>query len=158
MGWCFLIMPRKNEFKIVKEVTDKLGLENKTDGTIVRYKKVKYTKPDGIYEYKDIIIVLDAKSEGSKFIGQLESYLPAEKKLNPNKQIFGIKYNGAEHYVYLNSIDNLLPDAKILADKEYYYNIAHNKELDKTEIYTKTRAINNILHSMGLSSLLDRMV
>jgi hypothetical protein len=40
---------KKSEFKIVKEVTDKLGLENQTDGTIVRYKNVKYTKPDGIY-------------------------------------------------------------------------------------------------------------
>jgi hypothetical protein len=147
-----------SEFAIVKEVSDKLGLENKTDGTIVRYKNAAYTKPDGIYEYKDIIIILDAKSEGSKFVDQLESYLPAEKKLNPKKQVFGIKYNGAEHYVYLNTIENLLPDAKVLADKEYYYNVAHSKELDKTEIYTKTRTINKILHSMGLTSLLDRMV
>jgi hypothetical protein len=148
----------KSEFEIVSEVSNKLGLPNQTDGTIVRYSGVKFTKPDGVYSYKDIIIILDAKAEGHKFTGQLESYLVGEKKLNPRKQIFGIKYNGAEHYVYLNSIDNLLPDAKILADKEYYYNIAHSKELDKTEIYTKTRAINNILHSMGLSSLLDRMV
>jgi hypothetical protein len=88
----------------------------------------------------------------------LESYLPAERKLNPKKQIFGIKYNGSEHYVYLNSIENLLTDAKVLADKEYYYNIAHSKELDKTEIYTQTRSINNILHKMGLTSLLERMV
>jgi hypothetical protein len=82
----------------------------------------------------------------------------AEKEMNPKKHVFGIKYNGSEHYVYLDTIDNLLPDAKVLADKEYYYNIAHSKELDKTEIYTKTRNINNILHSMGLSSLLERMV
>ncbi len=152
-------MPKKTEFQIVKEVTDKLGLENKTDGSIVRYnKKYHHRKPDGLYEYKDIVIVLDAKAEGEKFIGQLEDYLPAEKEKQPKKHVFGIKYNGKHHYAYLNEITNLLPDAKVLADKEYYYNLAHNFELDKTEIYKMSREINHILHNMGLASLLDRMV
>jgi hypothetical protein len=116
-------MRKKSEFQIVKEIEKKLGLENLTDGTLKIYNGMglKHDKPDGRFEYKDIVIVLDAKAEGNNYAEQLADYIKGERKKEPKKNVFGIFYNGVSHYVYLNSI-------------------------------------NDILHKMGLTDLLDRMV
>ncbi|MDT3947990.1 N-6 DNA methylase [Staphylococcus haemolyticus] len=155
-------MEHKSEFEIVKEVTMKIGLENKTDGSLIRYSNTDFPnivarKPDGIYEYENLIIVLDAKAEGGKFTNQLEDYIYAEKIMNPMKDIIGIKYNGVETHVYKDYITNKLDDNH-LADYKYYLTLFANKTIDQTKIYRLTRNINNNLNDLGLESLIDRMI
>lgn len=150
----------KSEFEVVKKFEKTLGLENLTDGTIVRYdrNKFKHTKPDGIFEYKNYIIVLDAKAEGKSFTNQLKDYLIAEKALNPRKVVFGIQYNITDYKCWKNDFDNLLIENNRPGDKEFYYTIANNIAIDKSKIYNITASLNTILSSLGLTSLLNRIV
>lgn len=155
-------MNEKSEFEIVKEVTLKIGLENKTDGSLVRYSvddvpDIIARKPDGVYEHENVIIILDAKAEGKNFSGQLEDYLIAERKINPMKDIIGIKYNGIVAEIFVNDINNKIDD-NFIGDYKYYKGFFQNKTIDQTKIYHLTRTINNKLNNLGLESLLDRMI
>jgi len=152
----------KSEFEIVKDATLKIGLENKTDGSLIRYSATEFPniiarKPDGIYEYENLIIVLDAKAEGVNFTNQLEDYIYAEKIMNPMKDIIGIKYNGINTEIYKDYIDNKLADS-FIGDYKYYLSLFENKTIDQTKIYQLTRNINNRLNDLGLESLIDRMI
>ncbi|MDC4182555.1 N-6 DNA methylase [Mycoplasma bradburyae] len=93
---------QKTEFEIVNEFTNKLGLKNKTDGTLFIYKKPNKAhslslKPDGYYYLDGVTFILDAKAEGKSFEGQLEDYMKLEK--NPN--FIGFKYNGKSFECYI---------------------------------------------------------
>ena len=105
----------RSEFDIVREFTHKLGLPNRTDGTLFIYKgsKGESTKPDGYYFYEGITFILDAKAEGVRFSGQLQSYM----KLESNENFIGFEYNGIDFRCYING---KLSDELILQDKDYY--------------------------------------
>ena len=86
-------MPR-TEFQNVKDFTNILGIQNKTDGTLFLYKKPITSecvalKPDGYYFKDGVTFILDAKAENKNFSGQLEDYM----KLEPNKNFIGFKYS-----------------------------------------------------------------
>lgn len=150
----------KSEFEIVKQVTRFIGLPNKTDGTLVRYKNVeniRFKKPDGVYEADDLVIILDAKSEGKKFTGQLDHYLIGEKEINPSKKIIGIQYNGVDVNIFKDNISNKLDD-EFIGDYRYYLTLFQDKKIDQKNIYNLTRNINNQLNDLGLEVLLDRMI
>src|SRR5699024_584604 len=152
----------KSEFEIVKDATLKIGLENKTDGSLIRYSATEFPniiarKPDGIYEYENLIIVLDAKAEGVNFTNQLEDYIYAEKIMNHVIDLIGIKYNGINTEIYKDYIDNKLADS-FIGDYKYYLSLFENKTIDQTKIYQLTRNINNRLNDLGLESLIDRMI
>lgn len=137
----------KNEFQIVEEFSNELGLKNQTDGSIPIYKKTKSgeyqaTKPDGYYFFDGVIFVLDAKAEGKPFVGQINDYLILEKHQN----VIGFEYNGNLLNVYIKEGKNkkLLKNEKIIQDHTYYKNkyfpqiIENNEEL--IDIYAKQLA------------------
>ncbi|MES3518733.1 HsdM family class I SAM-dependent methyltransferase [Mycoplasmoides gallisepticum] len=109
----------KTEFEIVNEFTNKLGLKNKTDGTLFIYKKPNKNhsmslKPDGYYYLDGVTFILDAKAEGKEFEGQLEDYMKLEK--NPN--FIGFKYNGKSFECYVQG-KLVKEETKIKTAKEY---------------------------------------
>ncbi|AHH45269.1 HsdM family class I SAM-dependent methyltransferase [Mesomycoplasma bovoculi] len=111
---------KDKEFDVVKDFTNKLGLKNRTDGTIPFYKKItngkQATKPDGYFYYEGITFILDAKAEGKKFTGQLKDYMTNE----PNPNFIGFEYNKSELRVYLKG--ELVASETTVQNKEYYKN------------------------------------
>jgi type I restriction-modification system DNA methylase subunit len=109
-------MSKKSEFDIVSEFSNALGLENKTDGSLFIYKAEKgiSTKPDGYYYYEGITFILDAKSYGGKFCGQLEDYMSLES----NENYIGFKYNGIDFECYIKG--KLESSETTIKNKEYY--------------------------------------
>ncbi len=107
---------RQSEFEIVQDFSHKLGLPNKTDGSLFIYKAKKgtATKPDGYYFYEGITFILDAKSPNAKFSGQLQDYMHLES----NENFIGFEYNKKEFRCYVNG--KLQDDELLPRDKEYY--------------------------------------
>ncbi len=123
------------EFDIVLEFTHKLGLPNKTDGSLFIYKstnKGQSTKPDGYYFYEGITFILDVKSPHAKFSGQIFDYM----KLESNENFIGFEYNQKELHCYVNG--KLQEDELILHDKEYYRAKYFPKKINNETIVNKS--------------------
>ncbi len=107
---------KRSECDIVREFTHKLGLPNRTDGSLFIYKgkKGQSTKPDGYYFYEGITFILDAKSQGTRFSGQLKDYM----KLESNANFIGFEYNGVDFRCYVGG--KIQQDELSLQDKDYY--------------------------------------
>lgn len=107
---------KHSEFNIVREFTHKLGLPNRTDGSLFIYKgnKGQSTKPDGYYFYEGITFILDAKSQGTRFSGQIKDYM----RLESNANFIGFEYNGVDFRCYVGG--KIQQDELSLQDKDYY--------------------------------------
>lgn len=119
----------------MQEFTHKLGLQNKTDGSLFIYHskdKGEATKPDGYYFYEGITFILDAKSPNVKFNGQLFDYM----KLESNENFIGFEYNKKEFRCYVNG--KLQDDELILQDKEYYRQKYFPKKINNETIVNKS--------------------
>lgn len=123
-----------SEKDIVANFTHILGLPNKTDGTLHKYKPQKgiATKPDGYYYYEGITFILDAKAPNQAFTGQLESYM----KLESNDNFIGFKYNGKAFECYVRGV--LQKDEIYPQDRDYYREKYFPQKISNENIVSKS--------------------
>lgn len=146
---------KKSEFEIVEEFSAKLGLKNRTDGSLFIYKKEKKDikqakKPDGYYYYEGITFILDAKEENGKFTGQLNDYM----ELESNTNFIGFAYNGVDFKCYVNG--KLKTDEKELQDKDYYKRKYFPQKI-KNEIVVNNSAkkLANLFRNSGIDKQMN---
>lgn len=145
---------KKSEFEIVAEFSAKLGLKNQTDGSLFIYKnntqEKKSTKPDGYYYYEGITFILDAKSENSKFTGQLNDYMALESNTN----FIGFEYNDIDFRCYVNG--KLKNDEKILQDKDYYRNKYFPQKINNELIVNNSaKKLANLFRNSGIDKQMN---
>jgi type I restriction-modification system DNA methylase subunit len=121
-------------------------------------------KPDGWYlpDDKGIpAIILETKSEAEDI--SLQKWV---KELNKNcnivlkqyKHVVGILYNGQSIRVFLDNIE-AESTAPTLQDKSYYLTLFTKNTIDKQQIYSLTKRINDCLHiDFGIKNLYHRMI
>lgn len=131
-------------------------------------------KPDGWYlpaNKEDVAIILETKSESEdisnpKWIDELKKNLKiASRKY---RKIIGILYNGIDVYaikserkankkeLVWSEIDNLAP---ALQNKAYYIALFKEDKINKQQIYSLTKKINDCLHvQFGIKNLYHRMI
>lgn len=142
------------EFDVVKEFTHKLGLPNKTDGSLFIYKSdgggAKSTKPDGYYFYEGITFILDAKSPNKNFTGQLFDYM----ELESNDNYVGFEYNKKEFRCYING--KFQADELVLQDKEYYRQKYFPKKINNETIVNKSaKKLANLFRDSGIDKQMN---
>ena len=121
-------------------------------------------KPDGWYLPDDKglpAIILETKSESEDIsLKKWEKEIIKNCKiaLTQYKHVVGILYNGNDLRVFLDNIEaeNTAP---ILQDKSYYLSLFTKNTIDKQQIYTLTKRINDCLHiDFGIKNLYHRMI
>lgn len=120
-------------------------------------------KPDGWYLPKNInevAIILETKSEDKdidkkSFIDELFKNIDIISS-KYNKTI-GILYNGKDITVYKDK--QKINVANTLQPKQYYIDLFKDNNIDKNQIYSLTKKINDLLHfKFGIKSLYHRMI
>lgn len=147
-----------------------LGLENTETaqsgtGQITTFNQLGFSglsdKPDGWYlpnEKHFPAIILEAKASDVK----LEKHISELKKncdiaRTKYKKVIGILYNGYEVIVSKNG--EIVVGETELRNKEYYFGLFEDNDIDTNEIYNITRSINNSLHfDFGIKNLYHRMI
>lgn len=141
---------KKSEFEIVKEFSLILGLQNQTDGSLFIYKNKNNIgmskKPDGYYYLDGVTFILDAKSEGQHFTGQLEDYMKQES--NPN--FIGFKYNGINFECYVKG--KLVINEKDIKTASYYLDKYFSNKLTNPEIVeANAEKLANMFRNSGIN-------
>ena len=120
-------------------------------------------QPDGWYlpeNSNDIAIVLDTMAENKKIT--TKSYLDkiliySDVLLKKYKKVIAILWNGKDIKVFKNKEE--IETTKTLQHKQYYINLFKNNDIDKNEIYSLTKEINDLLHfQFGMKNLYHRMI
>ena len=120
-------------------------------------------QPDGWYlpeNSNDIAIVLDTMAENKKIT--TKSYLDkiliySDVLLKKYKKVIAILWNGKDIKVFKNKEE--IETTKTLQHKQYYINLFKNNDIDKNEIYSLTKEINDLLHfRFGMKNLYHRMI
>lgn len=121
-------------------------------------------KPDGWYlpDDKGIpAIILETKSEAEDI--SLQKWVKELIKncnivLKQYKHVVGILYNGQSIRVFLDNIE-AESTAPTLQDKSYYLTLFTKNTIDKQQIYSLTKRINDCLHiDFGIKNLYHRMI
>lgn len=103
-------------------------------------------------------IILEAKASDVK----LDKYVSELKKNcdivgTKYKKVIGILYNGYEVIVFKNE-ERVVGETE-LRNKEYYFGLYNDNNIDTNEIYNITRSINDSLHfDLGIKNLYNRMI
>lgn len=121
-------------------------------------------KPDGWYlpDDKGIpAIILETKSEAEDVSLQKwakELIKNCNIALTQYKHVVGILYNGKTVRIFLDNIE-AESTAPTLQDKSYYLTLFTKNAIDKQQIYTLTKRINDCLHfDFGIKNLYHRMI
>lgn len=121
-------------------------------------------KPDGWYlpDDKGIpAIILETKSEAEDISLQKwakELIKNCNIALTQYKHVVGILYNGKTVRIFLDNIE-AESTAPTLQDKSYYLTLFTKNAIDKQQIYTLTKRINDCLHfDFGIKNLYHRMI
>lgn len=121
-------------------------------------------KPDGWYlpDDKGIpAIILETKSEAEDISLQKwakELIKNCSIALTQYKHVVGILYNGKAVRIFLDNIE-AESTASTLQDKSYYLTLFAKNTIDKQQIYTLTKRINDCLHfDFGIKNLYHRMI
>ncbi len=126
--------------------------------------KGKSDKPDGWYlpdDHNSPAIILETKSEAEdislpKWVAELEKN--CNIVLTQYKEVVGILYNGISVRVFKNNVE-ITDVAKVLQDKSYYISLFTKNNIDKQQIYSLTKKINDCLHTeFGIKNLYHRMI
>ncbi len=121
-------------------------------------------KPDGWYlpdDHNAPAIILETKSEAEditlqKWVNELEKN--CNIVLTQYKEVVGILYNGVSVRVFKNNIE-VTEVANILQNKAYYISLFTRNTIDKQQIYSLTKKINDCLHTeFGIKNLYHRMI
>ena len=121
-------------------------------------------KPDGWYlpdDHNTPAIILETKSEAEdislqKWVNELEKN--CNIALTQYKEVVGILYNGISVRVFKNNVE-VDEVANTLQDKSYYISLFTKNTIDKQQIYTLTKKINDCLHTeFGIKNLYHRMI
>ena len=147
-----------------------LGFENTETaqsgtGQITTFNQLGFTgildKPDGWYLPNDKhfpAIILEAKASDvklEKHIGELLKNCDIAG--TKYKKVIGILYNGYEIIILKNK--EKVPEETELQNKEYYFGLFEDNNIDTNEIYDITKNINNSLHfDFGIKNLYHRMI
>lgn len=138
-------------------------------GQLTTFKQLDFSgkdtdrKPDGWYlpeNSNDIAIVLDTMAENKKIT--TKSYLDkiliySDVLLKKYKKVIAILWNGKDIKVFKNKEE--IETTKTLQHKQYYINLFKNNNIDKNEIYSLTKEINDLLHfRFGMKNLYHRMI
>lgn len=121
-------------------------------------------KPDGWYlpdNHNTPAIILETKSEAEditlqKWVNELEKN--CNIVLTQYKEVVGILYNGISVRVFKNNIE-VTEVANVLQNKAYYISLFTKNTIDKQQIYSLTKKINDCLHTeFGIKNLYHRMI
>ncbi len=121
-------------------------------------------KPDGWYlpdDHNTPAIILETKSEAEDI--SLQKWVNELKKncnivLTQYKEVVGILYNGISVRVFKNNVE-VDEVANVLQNKSYYISLFTKNTIDKQQIYTLTKKINDCLHTeFGIKNLYHRMI
>lgn len=121
-------------------------------------------KPDGWYlpeDHNSPAIILETKSEAEditlqKWVKELEKN--CKIVLTKYKEVVGILYNGINVRVFKNNVE-ATDVANILQNKAYYISLFTKNTIDKQQIYSITKKINDCLHTeFGIKNLYHRMI
>lgn len=121
-------------------------------------------KPDGWYlpdDHNTPAIILETKSEAEdislqKWVNELEKN--CNIALTQYKEVVGILYNGISVRVFKNNVE-VDEVANTLQNKSYYISLFTKNTIDKQQIYTLTKKINDCLHTeFGIKNLYHRMI
>ena len=121
-------------------------------------------KPDGWYlpdDYNSPAIILETKSEAEdisfqKWVDELVKN--CNIVLKKYKDVIGILYNGIEIRVFKNNSE-LGDVSNVLQNKTYYLALCTQNTIDKQQIYSLTKRINDCLHfDFGINNLKHRMI
>ena len=121
-------------------------------------------KPDGWYlpdDHNTPAIILETKSEAEDI--SLQKWVNELKKncnivLTQYKEVVGILYNGISVRVFKNNVE-VDEVANTLQNKSYYISLFTKNTIDKQQIYTLTKKINDCLHTeFGIKNLYHRMI
>ncbi len=157
------------------EIRDKansiLRFENDKDvkagvGQLTSFNQLGFTgvkdRPDGWYlpNNKNLVaIILEAKSNNTILNESHISELLKNVKITNQKykDVVGILYNGDKVFVYKNT--DLYEQSNSLKNKEYYLALFNENKIDKQQIYSLTKKINDCLHTeFGIKNLYHRMI
>lgn len=106
-------------------------------------------------------IILETKSEAEdislqKWVNELEKN--CNIALTQYKEVVGILYNGISVRVFKNNVE-VDEVANTLQNKSYYISLFTKNTIDKQQIYTLTKKINDCLHTeFGIKNLYHRMI
>lgn len=121
-------------------------------------------KPDGWYlpdDHNMPAIILETKSEAEdialqKWVNELEKN--CNIVLTQYKEVVGILYNGIRVRVFKNNVE-VAEVASVLQHKSYYISLFTKNTIDKQQIYSLTKKINDCLHTeFGIKNLYHRMI
>lgn len=141
----------------------KQGTGQTTTFNLLGFKGV-IDKPDGWYLPDDKgvpAIILETKSEAEDISLQKwvkELIKNCKVALTQYKHVVGILYNGNRVRVFLDNIE-AEHVAPMLQDKSYYLALFTKNTIDKQQIYSLTKRINDCLHiDFGIKNLYHRMI
>ena len=90
-----------------------------------------------------------------KYVGELKKNCDIVGK--KYKKVIGILYNGYEVIVFKNK-ERVVGETE-LRNKEYYFGLFDDNNIDTNEIYNITRSINDSLHfDFAIKNLYNRMI
>ena len=127
-------------------------------------------KPDGWYlpsDTQDVALILEAKSEKENIFSEkhyAELIKNVEITSQQYKRIVGILYNGTDIRVIKYTRDNknceeISDVATTLQNKRYYIALFRENKINKQQIYSLTKKINDCLHiQFGIKNLYHRMI
>lgn len=127
-------------------------------------------KPDGWYlpsDTQDVALILEAKSEKENIFSEkhyAELVKNVEITSQQYKRIVGILYNGTDIRVIKYTRDNknceeISDVATTLQNKRYYIALFRENKINKQQIYSLTKKINDCLHiQFGIKNLYHRMI
>ena len=127
-------------------------------------------KPDGWYlpsDTQDVALILEAKSEKENIFSEkhyAELVKNVEITSQQYKRIVGILYNGTDIRVIKYTKDNknceeISDVATTLQNKRYYIALFRENKINKQQIYSLTKKINDCLHiQFGIKNLYHRMI
>lgn len=137
-------------------------------GQLTSFKKLGFSgegasnRPDGWYLPHQVTfpaIILETKNENTELKqSQVDELLKNCRIAHLKyKNVVGILYNGVDVKVYKN--EECLDDECELHNKEYYFGLFERNTIDKQQIYTLTKRINDSLHfRFGIKNLNHRMI
>lgn len=127
-------------------------------------------KPDGWYlpsDTQDVALILEAKSEKENIFSEkhyAELVKNVEITSQQYKRIVGILYNGTDIRLIKYTKDNknceeISDVATTLQNKRYYIALFRENKINKQQIYSLTKKINDCLHiQFGIKNLYHRMI
>lgn len=158
----------RDEAKLILGFDEQHPSINQGTGQITTFNQLGFKgvndKPDGWYLPEDKgspAIIIETKSEKediSKKKWEKELFKNCNIVSKKYKKIIGILYNGKEVRVFKNK-EEIKDLPSKLQGKNYYLSLFDKNLIDKQQIYTLTKRVNNCLHTeFGIKNLYHRMI